>query len=182
MVELQKEIVNLRMQGFTYHKIQEKLNCPLLTIQKACNRADIIFNNITRISDAKIIEIKKIYQETKSQRKTAEIVGCSKSTVGKYVTGINPYKRNPKSKTENVIAWRRRTKLKLVEYKGGKCKNCGYNKCPEALTFHHLDPSQKDFTISGKSWSFERLQKEVDKCILVCANCHIEVHAGVIKI
>jgi hypothetical protein len=44
------------------------------------------------------------------------------------------------------------------------------------LQFHHLDPTKKDFTIGGKSWSYERLKQEVDKCILVCANCHIEIH------
>ena len=46
----------------------------------------------------------------------------------------------------------------------------------DALEFHHKDPNEKDFTISGKSWSFERLKNEVDKCILVCSNCHCEIH------
>jgi hypothetical protein len=75
-----------------------------------------------------------------------------------------------------VINWRKRTKIKLVEYKGGKCERCGYDKYPEVLEFHHKDPNEKDFSISGKSWSFERLKKEVDKCILLCANCHRETH------
>ena len=44
------------------------------------------------------------------------------------------------------------------------------------MEFHHLDPNEKDFTISGKSWAFERLKKEVDKCILVCNRCHTEIH------
>ena len=64
----------------------------------------------------------------------------------------------------------------LVNYKGGKCERCGYDKCVQALQFHHLNPDEKDFAISGKSYSFERLKKEVDKCIMVCANCHIEIH------
>lgn len=80
-------------------------------------------------------------------------------------------------KSSNVINWRVRTKLKLIEYKGGKCKVCGYDKpIPSAYNFHHRDPLKKDFTISGKSWSFERLKQEVEKCDLVCANCHAEIH------
>ena len=44
------------------------------------------------------------------------------------------------------------------------------------LQFHHLNTEEKDFTISAKSYSFERLKKEVDKCVMLCSNCHIEVH------
>ena len=81
-----------------------------------------------------------------------------------------------KTQSDYVVDWRKRTKVKLVEYKGGCCCRCGYNKSMNVLQFHHLDPAKKDFTIGGKSWSYERLKEEVDKCILVCANCHIEIH------
>jgi 5-methylcytosine-specific restriction endonuclease McrA len=66
---------------------------------------------------------------------------------------------------------------KAVTYLGGKCSRCGYNRCLEALEFHHLDPNQKDFSISerGHSRSWERVQKELDKCVILCANCHREV-------
>lgn len=79
---------------------------------------------------------------------------------------------------EAVSNKRRKNKIALVEYKGGKCEICGYNKCIEALAFHHLDPSQKDFGVSnGDIKSLETLKREVDKCILVCNNCHAEIHA-----
>ena len=78
--------------------------------------------------------------------------------------------------------WRKRTKQKLVEYKGGKCQVCGYNRCNENLTFHHLDPSKKDFQISGMTIGFEKIKSESDKCILLCCRCHGELHAGVITI
>lgn len=78
--------------------------------------------------------------------------------------------------------YRREVKRKLVEYKGGKCKVCGYNRCTAALEFHHLDPTKKDFSISGGTRSFESLKDEVDKCVLVCSNCHKEIHQGLIKI
>ena len=59
-----------------------------------------------------------------------------------------------------------------------KCEICGYDKCLGALDFHHLDPSQKDFTISNSNIykNLDKLKEEVNKCILVCANCHREIH------
>lgn len=74
---------------------------------------------------------------------------------------------------------RYKIKEKAVEYKGGKCEICGYDKCIDALEFHHLDPSQKDFGISKEGYSnkWENIQKELDKCIMVCANCHREIHS-----
>lgn len=73
---------------------------------------------------------------------------------------------------------RRETKLKCIEYKGGKCEACGYNKCPATLVFHHINPKEKDFGISsgGISRNFESCRLELDKCILFCQNCHVELH------
>jgi hypothetical protein len=67
-----------------------------------------------------------------------------------------------------------------VEYKGGKCSSCGYNKCIAALEFHHLDPSKKDFSISssGNTRSWNKVKEELDKCVLLCSNCHREVHTN----
>jgi hypothetical protein len=70
-------------------------------------------------------------------------------------------------------------KKKLLEIKGDKCSRCGYDKCTEALEFHHLDPSKKEFTISRYySTDWNDYLKEVEKCILVCSNCHKEIHSG----
>lgn len=87
---------------------------------------------------------------------------------------------------EQEAVSKRRTILKLmaIEYKGGKCELCGYNKCVGALEFHHLDPEEKDFGISsdGNTRAWKKLRPELDKCILVCSNCHREIHAGLINI
>lgn len=78
---------------------------------------------------------------------------------------------------DHVVNYRRRMKAKLIAYKGGKCERCLYCKsCPSAYSFHHRDPSKKDFSIGGKSISFKRLCREVDKCDLLCVRCHAEVH------
>lgn len=73
---------------------------------------------------------------------------------------------------------RRRIKEELIKYKGGCCSKCGYNKCIDALEFHHLDPDEKEIPI-GSSWnrSLKVLKDEADKCILLCANCHREEHS-----
>ena len=71
-----------------------------------------------------------------------------------------------------------------VEYKGGKCIKCGYSKCQRALSFHHVNPKEKDFDLSSKGLtrSWERIKKEIDKCVLLCANCHMEVHDGITQL
>ena len=71
---------------------------------------------------------------------------------------------------------RKRLKEKLVEYKGGKCEICGYDKCISALDFHHLDPNKKDFTISNGNFKLVEAIEESKKCILICSNCHKELH------
>lgn len=86
-----------------------------------------------------------------------------------------------KSKGENQKASRKRRREYLIKYKGGKCEICGYNKCIGALDFHHLDPSNKSFSIASTGRrNIERNMeidiKEVDKCILLCSNCHRELH------
>lgn len=83
--------------------------------------------------------------------------------------------------TESIRLKKRKLKEILVQYKGGKCSFCGYDKCLGALQFHHLDPTKKDFTISQvnlneTNFSIDMLKTEVDKCILLCANCHAEEH------
>lgn len=71
----------------------------------------------------------------------------------------------------------RRNKKLAVEYKGGKCIRCGYNKCQAALDFHHRDSSEKNPKwASMRTVSIKRLKKELDKCDLVCRNCHAEIH------
>ena len=75
-------------------------------------------------------------------------------------------------------------KIKCILYKGGKCERCGYDKCPRSMDFHHVDPTQKDFSLGDrnpntnkngtKKW--ESVCIELDKCLLLCRNCHSEVH------
>jgi len=71
----------------------------------------------------------------------------------------------------------RNNKIKAVEYKGGKCQMCGFNSHVAALDFHHLNPEEKEFRISKKIDSpWKTLVQELDKCILLCSNCHRKIH------
>lgn len=77
---------------------------------------------------------------------------------------------------------KRQTNLEVArEILGNKCCKCGYNKCKQALEFHHVDPTKKDFVIGGSRYGREKLLKEITKCILVCANCHREIHSKLIN-
>lgn len=85
--------------------------------------------------------------------------------------------------TQNVLDRQKEWKRKAIEYKGGKCCVCGYIKCDAALEFHHLDPKEKEFRLSaGRLRKFESSKAELDKCILVCANCHREIHGNLIQL
>lgn len=79
-----------------------------------------------------------------------------------------------------VAKRRKMLRTKAIKYAGGKCMICGYDRCVDALDFHHRDEQTKSFGISqnGLTRSWEKVRKEVDKCILVCANCHREIHSN----
>ncbi len=82
-----------------------------------------------------------------------------------------------------VAKRRRKIKLLAIQYKGGKCQVCGYNKYPGALDLHHVS-GQKSFSIGDKGYtrSWEVTRKELDKCVLVCANCYREIEAGITQL
>lgn len=82
-----------------------------------------------------------------------------------------------------VKAWRTKSKQQLLTMFGNKCAVCSYSACPAALEFHHLDPTQKDFSVSSyDQLNWNKLVSEAKKCILLCCRCHREVHAGLLDI
>lgn len=81
---------------------------------------------------------------------------------------------------------KRRKKIRQLslQYKGGRCVVCGYDKCLRALEFHHIGVDGKDFGISEKGYtrSWKKVKDELDKCVLLCANCHREVHEDITQL
>jgi len=91
--------------------------------------------------------------------------------------------RHVRSKTNSrhpVVRSRQNVKLKCVTALGGACRGCGLTSPVDALEFHHLDPATKEFAISvdGVPRSWPRVEAELAKCVLLCANFHRETHAG----
>jgi DNA-binding Lrp family transcriptional regulator len=170
------KIKEFRLNNKKYSEIFREVDISEDKLKKICRKLDLhgCINN-HKAKNLTLEIITKTYNETKSKKKTAKILGVSFETIKKRL-GDYFLNKNIITKTQAVINWRKRKKQELVVYKGGKCERCGYDKSIEALQFHHIKPSEKDFSISGKSYSIERLKKEVDKCIMVCANCHIEIH------
>ena len=72
-------------------------------------------------------------------------------------------------------------RIEAIEYKGGECEHCGYKRYRGALEFHHKDPSQKDVLSFRPGLAKKRFLAEVDKCVLLCANCHREEHAKILE-
>lgn len=85
-----------------------------------------------------------------------------------------------KTNAQKVSDFRRNRKQLLVAYCGNKCQLCGYDKSMRALNFHHIDETQKSYgiTAQGTCHNIDRDIEEVHKTILLCANCHAEVHDG----
>ena len=129
---------------------------------------------------------KVVFDEEKAKRLRDE--GMSYSEIAKHINGVSRitiFKRlNPiqeKLHNERCKKTRQERKARLIKYKGGKCcvPGCGYDKCHASLVFHHLEPEKKSFGIGDRKFApFEELLKEADKTILVCNNCHGEVHEG----
>lgn len=123
-------------------------------------------------------QILQLRSEGKSYREIQKELKCSRSLISYYV---NPNGKSSNLERQNRNRFRRRTEYKKMF--GGKCCLCGYDKCLDALQFHHKDPSQKDFEISDfifgrlSNVSDQDVRNELDKCMLVCSNCHCELHS-----
>ncbi len=115
----------------------------------------------------------------KSGRPTIALI-CHRHGEAEFSIEGRGYYRCCRCRSEAVTNRRRRVKAILVQEAGGRCVMCGYDRYYGALSFHHLDPSQKRMHISaeGKGYAIDALRAEAAKCVLLCANCHAEVENG----
>lgn len=129
----------------------------------------------------------KIDNKTRNISRRKYCIDCS--PFGKHNTRQIHIDKNKRRKFDNSTKYQNNArtvkKKKLLDMKGGKCIVCGYNKCLDAIEFHHLNPKEKEFNI-GKSvltsLSWDKILKEAEKTVPVCGNCHSEIHAGMIDI
>lgn len=94
------------------------------------------------------------------------------------------YECIPEGKENDASLIRRLIKKKAVEYKNNECYICKKQFPYSVYDFHHLDPTKKDFGLGDKTSTvkWDKVKDEIDKCILVCANCHRQIHSGDIKL
>lgn len=163
--------------------------------QHKCKNCDTLIN----YHESRCLDCRKIHRVTLDTKKKAKILKPKKNismreervdktkciTCNKQLDNTTGYKHHkgfyPTCKVCHNRATQHRQqgfKRDCVDYKGGKCERCGYCNNYGSLDFHHLDPTQKDFTISRcQSQKFDdRIKIELDKCILLCRNCHGEEH------
>ena len=164
---------------------------------RSCANSRIISNDLKeriskkqRIYEKKFCKVceKKLNYRSKTLLCKEHLYGEKKcSKCGSLLTKENSIKKNKGVQTYckkclykiQTERWINRKKW-AVKYKGGKCDNCGYNKYYGALEFHHTNPKEKEMGWTKmRLVSLDKLKKELDKCILLCANCHRERHGDI---
>ncbi len=177
---LRIKIIELRKNGKTYNEIKRELGCTKSTISYHCNRFDLGAPIKNRELERNEILIINEYYKSHTIKESCDKFNISKSKLYQITdnkTILLSEDEKKKRNYEKVKLHRQKIKEKAVEYKGSKCQKCGYNKCIWSFDFHHVIPEEKDFSISRNSTlSWEKVKKELDKCIMLCANCHRELH------
>ena len=178
-----EKLILLKEEGKSYIEIAKILNICKRTVSNNLKNIGLTDHNkrIKKLSNETINQVKEFYK-THSLKETIDFFKTGKSTVKKYAKKNKKEKQTitekRKKMVQHVMKRRRKIKIMAVEYKGGKCVECNYSKTNSALEFHHIDPKEKDFSLSqkGNCYAWEKVKKELDKCLLFCANCHREVH------
>lgn len=133
-------------------------------------------------------QIERICRDCKQRRMCAWTSSFTQTGKPEYRTRCNDchneylsrLRKNKRARTTSQALDRKYlAKKRCVDYLGGACMRCGYDRCVKAMTFHHRDPEAKKFTVSqmlDRAWAV--LVAELDKCDLLCFNCHMEKHCG----
>lgn len=163
MNELGLKILELRSKGFGCRKIAKEIKCSKATVSKYINMKDSgvsVEDHLNRLHRDK--EKQSFANKIKNLEKSVSTGGTSESLYNKNLRGV--------------------MKELLVALLGGKCRVCNYNKCMPSLCFHHYNPAEKAFELRSKELikrSYVSVLEEAKKCVLLCHNCHTEIHANV---
>jgi transposase len=165
-----EELENLFDQGFSMHKITKKYRVKWRNVKRMADtwklnppmHGNIIKGGVRFKNCSCCKEIKEVNHDNFNK--------CKKG--GKFNLSVCRI-----CNKEKTFRRHQSFKKKCVEYKGGKCIKCGYDKCYASLDFHHRDQAEKDFEISRVEWyKWEKMKHELDKCDCLCRNCHAELH------
>lgn len=164
------ELESLVSEGLTYRAIAEELGLSYAAVRHWAAR----FGLQTRT------DVRPRLRRAAEDAPRDALMECRHHGSTKFRLNSSGYYKCLRCRAEAVKRRRRRVKAILVEEAGGKCRICGYDRCVAALEFHHLDPSQKEFSLSlrGITRALAKLRAEASKCVLLCSTCHAEVEAG----
>lgn len=177
------QIITLRKSGMSYSNISKTLNVSKSVISYHCSKLldnkEITSNNRNQFipSSEQLALIKKLLSIRCTHFEISLVTNIEKSKITNLCKQLD-VKPVLNSRYAAVKNRRKRLKLLAVIVKGGRCEQCGYNKYLSVLEFHHKDSDTKEFTISqniNRSW--RKVFDEIQKCELLCANCHREKHA-----
>lgn len=181
-MSIKEQILELRKANKSYNEISKILGISKSTISFHCKSMGINepIDGVKKFNSENNIKNLNDFYKNHTIEETSNHFNISRTTIIKYTNAKREKLCNDEKRRRNYLNVKNRIqKLKKmsVDYLGGKCIRCGYDKSIWALEFHHKNPTDKDFTISNygtRSW--EKLKNEIDKCILVCSNCHREIH------
>lgn len=163
-----EKLKKLIEEGYSLNKISKEIGKSLTTIRYWAKKYDLKSNY--KNSELKVYGSHRFCPRCKNH----QVIENFYARRGK----LNSSVYCKKCTSNQILERTRKLKQQMVEYKGGNCVRCGYDKYIGALEFHHLDPTKKDYTLAHlKVTNFhDKIKNELDKCILVCANCHREIH------
>jgi transposase len=166
----EEELKPLVDEGLTLREIAQRLDRSVATVRHWLDRFGLATAGRRRPRPA-------------GNPRRAEM-SCRRHGDTMFVLEGRGYYRCARCRSEAVSKRRRTVKRTLIEEAGGRCVLCGYSRCQQALQFHHVDPTTKEFHLGhqGQSRSLARSRAEARKCALLCANCHAEVEAGLIAL
>jgi transposase len=170
-----KELESLIAEGLSTRDIAARLSRSQTTVRHWLRRYGL--DTRTNARRAKAAEARRVGHGTIVQR-------CVRHGLTEFVLEARGSYRCLRCRSEWVSERRRKVKTLLVKEAGGSCALCGYDRHPGALQFHHRDPGTKSFSLShlGVTRSLARCRDEAMKCVLLCANCHAEVEAGIVDL
>ena len=168
------KLTEMLESGMSMNDIAKKEKKGLTTIRYWCNKFDVKSNHTSFKNGSPNLKLHKC--ENCRETDSSKFNGHKKSKCKRCQNSSNT-KTYPKLKE-----WRKNTKLKLVEGFGSICSCCGLIDAPLVYDFHHLNPSEKDFSLSSKVKSWDVIVNEANKCIMLCSHCHRKIHSGLVEI
>jgi len=188
---MKSSILGLRAEGLTYAEISQRLGCSKGTVSYHCskleNHREVVRENRTsarkktrryeEIPSPKVPLADWLILEGVSRKDIASALNLDYPAVLKRAKDLSSKRVKATSNYAGVSRRRAHLKMLAVARLGGCCEVCGYKKSIRALSFHHRDPEGKDFNVGGTtSIAWNRMRNEIDKCQLLCENCHREIH------